>query len=147
MNSVSRDDFVLPIPYPTMILWPIPYPADIWILYPATNLELILNPAGKKGLIPHPAKPHRGPLVTHATKYLDNNKCLSLNECIENIVKSGWPYRFHKFVEYFGCMIYEISSILLPKLMWSLCQQLSWITATLVPYLAILHQVFTEEAL
>ena len=53
------------IPNPAMILWQIPHPADIWIPNPATILEPIPYPATKKGLIPHPAKPHRGPLIRH----------------------------------------------------------------------------------
>ena len=53
------------IPNPAMILWQIPHPADIWIPNPATILEPIPYPATKKGLIPHPAKPHRGPLYSY----------------------------------------------------------------------------------
>ena len=49
------------IPYPATIFWPIPNLADIWIPNPATIFEPIPYPADKKGLIPHPAKPHWGP--------------------------------------------------------------------------------------
>ena len=51
------------IPYPAIISWPIPNPADIWIPNPAMIFEPIPYLADKKGLIPHPEKPHRGPLI------------------------------------------------------------------------------------
>ena len=98
-----------------MILWPIPYPADIWIPYPATILVPIPYPADKKGLIPHPAKPHREPREKMARRYAKHVQFKNeLSEFLSSIslYNDTWSKIFAKKNRYLGSFISALTETL-----------------------------------